>query len=70
MPGRVKVEENLNYLNRKPKKLKWKIIAGPPDVELDYYQSYDLIYDEKDLKLRKMDTEDNLKHFEKLSDKF
>lgn len=59
MPGQVKIPQNLNYLANKPKRLKWKVIAGD-GYSLDYYQSYDLIFDEYDLKIRKLDTKENL----------
>lgn len=45
---------NLTYLNNKPKRLNWKVIAGDED-SLDYYQTYDLIFDDYDLKIRKID---------------
>lgn len=53
MPGYVKVPQNLNYLARKPKRLRWKVVAGN-EFGLDYYQTYDLIYDDYDLKIRKL----------------
>lgn len=45
--------QNLDYLTNKPKRLKWKIVAGN-EYGLDYYQTYDLIYDDYDLKIRKL----------------
>lgn len=41
---------DLNYLLNKPKTIKWEIIAG--DRELSYYEAYDLVFDDYDLKLR------------------
>lgn len=35
-----------------PKKIFWKVIAGPPLSEI---QSYDIVYDEKDLRIRGME---------------
>jgi hypothetical protein len=51
----------LEYLKKKPKRLNWKVIAGPPGFELSSLQEYDLIFDEFDLRMRKLDTEENLK---------
>lgn len=45
---------NLAYLQNKPKYLRWKVVAGPPDYCLDYLQTYDLIFDDYDLKIRKL----------------
>jgi hypothetical protein len=42
---------NLNYLQNKPKTIRWKVIAGSP---LTYYESYDLIFDKHDLRIRKL----------------
>lgn len=52
MPRYVKIAGNHDYLRNKPKRLKWKVVAG--DDDLDYYQSYDLIFDANDLKIRKL----------------
>lgn len=38
-----------------PKKIWWKIIAGPPDFRLSILQEYDLIFDEYDYKIRKIE---------------
>lgn len=38
-----------NYLLNKPKKINWKVIAGP---ELSAIQQYDLVFDDYDLKIR------------------
>ena len=48
-----KVPKNLDYLRSRPMKLKWKVIAGD-EYSLDYYQTYDLVFDEYDLKIRKI----------------
>jgi hypothetical protein len=39
----------LTYLNRKPKVIRWKVVAGPP---LTPIQSYDVVFDAYDLKIR------------------
>ena len=54
---------DLQYLENKPKKINYKIIAGPPGAKLSSLQDHDLIYDAQDLKIRKLDTPENLKHF-------
>lgn len=41
---------DLKYLYNTPKTIRWEIIAG--DRELSYYEAYDLIFDDYDLKIR------------------
>jgi hypothetical protein len=41
----------LKYLNNKPKFIHWKVVAGP---ELSFYEMYDVIFDEKDLRIRRL----------------
>ncbi len=53
-----KTHKQLDYLHNKPKRINWKVIAGMR--KLSHYEAYDLIYDEYDLRIRKMDTSDNL----------
>jgi hypothetical protein len=65
MQRKQQTEPSLEYLNNKPLKLKWKVIAGPPGVELSKYQEYDLIYDKRDLEIRKLDTTENLESLRK-----
>ena len=43
---------NLNYLKNKPKTIRWKVIVG--SRELSFYESYDLVYDQYDLKIRQL----------------
>lgn len=38
-----------------PKKIWWKVVAGPPNFKLSILQEYDLIFDETDYKIRKVD---------------
>jgi len=45
---------NLNYLEKKPKFIHWKVIAEAPGKQLSFYESYDLIYDEYDLRIRRL----------------
>ena len=44
------LDKNLHYLYNKPKTLRWKVIAG--ERELSFYETYDIIFDKKDLKIR------------------
>lgn len=46
------LSQRSGYLGNKPKIINWVVIAGPP---VDYIQSFDLIFDDKDLKIRKID---------------
>lgn len=39
----------LEYLNNKPKRIDYQIIAGPPVPPI---QRYDLVFDDYDLKIR------------------
>ena len=43
---------HLAYLNNKPKFIHWKVVAG--ERELNFYEAYDVIFDDKDLKIRKL----------------
>lgn len=56
MRKNVERDLSLRYLYLKPQRLNWYVVAGPPGAELSPLQAYDLIYDEKDLKIRRMDT--------------
>jgi hypothetical protein len=47
-----RLHENLRYLYNKPKFIHWKVIAG--ERQLSFYEAYDVIFDEKDLKIRKL----------------
>lgn len=38
-----------------PRKIWWDIVAGPPGYRLDIIQEYDLIFDEYDYKIRKLE---------------
>lgn len=67
------LHDNLQYLNNKQKRLNWKVVAPAygknGKKELSYYEKYDLIYDEKDLKIRKLDTPENLKKLKEIDKK-
>jgi len=52
-------QTGLEYLNRKPKNINWKIIAGPPGSKLSVLQDHDLIFDQKDLDIRRLDIKFN-----------
>jgi hypothetical protein len=45
--------QNLAYLELKPKIIHWKVVA-PLGAKLSVLQDHDLIYDDKDLKIRKL----------------
>jgi len=38
-----------------PKTIWWKIVSGPPGERLSILQEYDLVFDEYDYKIRKME---------------
>ena len=42
-------------LSLRPQIIWWKIIAGPPGYKLDILQEYDLIFDDYDRRIRKLD---------------
>lgn len=42
-----------NYLTNKPKVIRWQVIAG--NRRLSPLESYDVVFDEYDLKIRKLD---------------
>jgi len=44
---------DLKYLDVKPRRVNWKVVAGCR--ELSFYESYDLIFDKHDLKIRQLD---------------
>lgn len=47
---KVKAEiKELEYLNYKPRRIFWKVIAGPPLTEA---QESDLVFDANDFKIR------------------
>jgi hypothetical protein len=48
---RHKAPQGLNYLGLKPKKVNWRVVAGP---RVSYIQSYDLVFDEFDCKIRQL----------------
>jgi hypothetical protein len=51
IPGNVKHASNtLNYLNNRPARINWEVVAG--NRQLNYYESYDLLFDDKDFKIR------------------
>lgn len=56
MARKHKISPDLDYLHRRPIKVKYVVIAGE---ELHPVQMYDLVFDETDLKIRQLDTEDN-----------
>jgi hypothetical protein len=44
---------NLNYLLNRPKTIWWKVVS-PPEARLSILQDHDLIFDDYDLKIRKL----------------
>lgn len=57
---------NLDYLKLPPKTINYKIIAGPPGVKLSSLQDHDIIFDKYDLKIRKLDSPENLARFDEI----
>jgi hypothetical protein len=51
MARKTKIPASLEYLQNKPKYINWKVIAGP---KLHFLQMYDVIFDDIDLKIRKL----------------
>jgi hypothetical protein len=47
-------QTSLDYLNNKPKNIYWKVIAGPSGYKLSVLQDHDLIFDQKDLDIRRL----------------
>lgn len=47
----ARVPQGLDYLKNKPKRINWVIFAGE---ELHPLQMYDLVFDEVDMKIRKL----------------
>lgn len=43
-----------SYLQNRPEKIWWKIVAGPPGYKLSILQEYDLIFDDYDRRIRKL----------------
>lgn len=56
-------KHDLTYLNNKPYNIWWKVIAGPPPKKggrsspISALQDHDLIFDDYDLKIRKLTKE-------------
>jgi hypothetical protein len=53
--GKVRIPDGLAYLNQKPERVKWKIVAGPPGAKLSVLQESDLVYDKHDRRIRQLD---------------
>lgn len=47
----ARVPQGLDYLKNKPKRINWVVFAGE---ELHPLQMYDLVFDEVDMKIRKL----------------
>lgn len=45
------LDKELHYLYNKPRYIKWKVITGS---KISFYESYDLVYDDKDLRIRRL----------------
>lgn len=63
MAGKYKISPDLGYLKKRPIRLNYTVVAGG---NLDDIQLYDLIYDDIDLKIRKLDIEDNIKYLKEV----
>lgn len=59
-------QHNLDYLKLPPKIINYQIIAGPPNARLSSIQDHDVIFDKHDLKIRKLDTKENLDRFDEI----
>jgi hypothetical protein len=57
---------NLDYLKLPPKIINYRIVAGPPNAKLSILQDHDVIFDKYDLKIRKLDTPENLDRFDEI----
>ena len=44
------IPKGLSYLDRRPRRINWEVVAGNPYLSLT--ERYDLIYDDYDLKIR------------------
>lgn len=53
MLNKAVLHPNLHYLYNKPKTIYWKVIA-PKDYKLSVLEDHDLIFDDYDLKIRKL----------------
>ncbi len=43
---------DLRYLNNKPQRINWRVVTEAPGKTLSHYESYDLVFDKHDLKIR------------------
>lgn len=43
---------NDKRIYNKPVKIRWKVVAGPPKFKLSFIQSYDIVFDQFDYKIR------------------
>lgn len=53
MVGKKLPFKNLDYLQNKPYKVWWNVVV-PKDYKLSILQEYDLIFDDYDLRIRKL----------------
>lgn len=60
-------QKNLDYLQLPPKTINYRIVAGPPGARLSSLQDHDVIFDKYDLKMRKLDTSENLTRFDDIN---
>jgi len=51
---RLNKKYDLGYLYGEKQVIWWRIIAGPPGAKLSILQDHDLIFDDYDLKIRKL----------------
>lgn len=59
-------QHSLDYLKLPPKTINYKNIAGPKGCRLSSLQDHDIIFDKYDLKIRKLDTPENLARFDEI----
>lgn len=53
---RLNKKYDLGYLNDEKHTIYWKIIAGPPGAKLSVLQDHDVVFDDYDMKIRKIPT--------------
>lgn len=52
------MHKNLQYLYKKPKTIWWEVIA-PKGAKLTVLQDHDLVFDQYDYKMRRIEWKDN-----------
>ena len=63
-----KIPRGLDYLNNRPYRIWWRVIA-PKGAKLSILQENDLIYDDYDLRIRKIEIYEKKKTFDEGTEK-